>query len=303
MRVALSFPGCHRRGGVERIVFECARYLASRGHEVNVFANEWESDESQPIHYHCVPIRARPSFLHGPSYFRQCTRRLERARYDVLNTHGCVCPTGGVHWVQSLHRAWLERSREFRSPLSTARIKQRLNPLHPILLNLESRHFARREYRKLIATTPHVRQDLNRYYGVPEQDVVIIPNGFAPGEFNPELREQRRGAARERLGLGPQHVVMLFVANELERKGYSTILGAMKKLRRPELRLVVVGRPALADVIRGAARFGVAEQVIACGPARDVAEYHAAADFLSCRRNTRPSALLSWRRLAAVFRL
>jgi len=279
MRVALSFPGCHRRGGVERIVFECARYLASRGHEVDVFASEWEPDESHPIRYRHVPTCGRPSFLRGPSYFRQCTRMLNGLRYDVLNTHGCVCPTGGVHWVQSLHRAWLDRSRAFRGALSVARMKQRLNPLHPILLRLEYRHFAQREYRKLIATTPQVRHDLRRYYGVPEEDVVIVPNGFAPGEFNPELRERRRGPARLRLRLRPEQVAMLFVANELERKGYATILAAMAKLRRPELRLLVVGRPDVADVMRRAERFGVAEQVIACGPARDVAEYHAAADL------------------------
>jgi hypothetical protein len=26
MKIALSFPGCHRRGGVERVVWECARF-------------------------------------------------------------------------------------------------------------------------------------------------------------------------------------------------------------------------------------------------------------------------------------
>ena len=54
---------------------------------------------------------------------------------SVLNTHGCICPTGGVHWVQSVHRARLDRSRSFRRPWSLGRIQQRLNPLHPVLLN------------------------------------------------------------------------------------------------------------------------------------------------------------------------
>jgi glycosyltransferase involved in cell wall biosynthesis len=44
MRVALSYPGCHRPCGVERVAFECARYVATMQHKVTVFAGNWEAD-------------------------------------------------------------------------------------------------------------------------------------------------------------------------------------------------------------------------------------------------------------------
>ena len=44
MKVAVTFPGCNRRGGVERIVFECARFLATRGHAVDVYASSLAYD-------------------------------------------------------------------------------------------------------------------------------------------------------------------------------------------------------------------------------------------------------------------
>src|SRR5437870_2591594 len=138
MRVALSFPGCHRRGGVERVVFECARFLAKRGHAVDVFASEWEADSDLPIRYRRVPGLHLPAFLHLPSYFRNSTNQLNGRSYDVLNTHGCICPVGGVHWVHSVHRAWLERSSLFRSALSWSNVKQKLNPLHATLLKFEN---------------------------------------------------------------------------------------------------------------------------------------------------------------------
>jgi UDP-glucose:(heptosyl)LPS alpha-1,3-glucosyltransferase len=279
MRAALAFPGCHRRGGVERILLECAHYLAERQHQVSVFANEWEADATSGIQYRFVDMRTRPAFLRPASYFRACTRELQNSAHDVLNTHGCVCPLGGIHWVQSIHRAWLERSKQFRSPVSPARLKQRLNPLHPILLRLEARHFRERNYRKVIATTPDVKEDLRRYYGVPDDDVVVIPNGFAPKEFNPERRQERRTEMRSQLGLRPDHIVLLFVANELERKGYGTILSALKRLQRPDVRRLVVGRANAEQARRAALRAGVAEQVIVCGPTSDVSAYHAAADL------------------------
>ncbi len=278
MKVAMSFPECHRKAGVERIMFEAARFLSSRGHSVSIYANEWEVDESCSIDYQPVTAWKQPPFLHGISYYHYSQKQLQRAEYDVLNTYGCVCPLDGVHWVQSVHRAWLTRSKMFRHPLSKSRLKQRLNPAHPILLALEEKHFRDRRYQKIIATTPEVRDDLNHFYGVPPEDVVIMPNGFSPTEFNPQHRAERRAQMRARLGLAEEHIALLFVANELQRKGYRTILEALRLLNRPELRLLVVGRPARQSVERQAAEFGLTNQVIACGPTQDVSAYHAASD-------------------------
>lgn len=278
MKAVLSFPGCHRRGGVERIVYECARYLAGLGHQVDVFANEWEVDPSQDIRYHAVTYPKHPYFLRPTFYFRACTDRLKSKSFDVLNTHGCVCPVGGVHWAQSLHRAWLEQSRQFRRAFSVPGIKQRLNPLHLVLLQLEARHFRERSYRKVIATTPQVRSDLNRHYGVPETDVKIIPNGFSPEEFSTEKRLSLRNSQRDQLGLKPHEIVLLFVANELERKGYATILDAMRRLQHPDLRLLVVGRAKSQEIRKLAAQAGLEDVVRDCGSTSDVSKYHAAAD-------------------------
>lgn len=278
MKVGLSFPGCHRKGGVERVVFECARFLASRSHEVTVFAQEWEKSQEYSIDYRHIDSRRHPWFLRPSSYFAKCTDALAQTRFDVVNTHGTVCPTGGVHWVQSVHLAWLERSKTFRSSMSLGRWKQRLNPLHPILLRLEAEHFQERKYRKLIATTPEVKSDLQRLYNVPKEDIVVIPNGFSPEEFSPERRNSRRELMRTKLGFRQDHVVLLFVANELERKGYRTLLTALQHLNNPRIRVLVVGRPSRSSVSKGATAFSLAHCVIPCGETNDVAAFHAAAD-------------------------
>lgn len=279
-RITLSFPGCHRRGGVERIVFECARFLASRDHHVTVLANEWEVDETQPsILYRHVPMRDKPAALRRASFLQNCTRMLVGTEMDVLNTHGCVCPFGGVLRVHSVHRDWLEQSRKRRNALSAAAIRQRLNPMHPVVLRLEALHFRGRRYRRVIALSTHVQDALNLYYGVPPEDVDILPNGFAPNEFNPETRARRRGAMRDELGLRPDQTVLLFLANELERKGFATVLKAMAQLNRPDLRLLVVGRVDAEVVKVLAARAGVSDVVMVCGPTDNVPDYHAAADL------------------------
>jgi UDP-glucose:(heptosyl)LPS alpha-1,3-glucosyltransferase len=277
MKIALSFPGCHRRGGVERVMYECANYLVARGHEVHVFACEWEP--APGITYHEVVVPRGVRFTFGKRYKDACTAMVKREHFDVVNTHGAVCPIGGVEWVQSVHHAWLDAAKQFRSPMSLARWKQRLNPVHPVLLRLEKEHFLPGNYKHLIATTPRVRLDLQKYFGVPEQDVEIIPNGFSPTEFNPERRHARRKDQRRKLGLAEGDVVLLLVANELPRKGYPTILAAMRRLGNRNLKLIVIGRPSVEEVKNLATEAGLQNQILALGPCGDVAAMHAAADL------------------------
>lgn len=279
MKIGLTFPGCHRRGGVERVIYECAGFLAGRGHDVTVFANEWDrADNTRGVRYRHVPARRVPGFLYGRSFSRHCTRALASSGLDVFNTHGVVCPADGVHWVHSVHRAWLERCREFRPPWSFGRFRQRVNPLHPVLLRMEEAHFRRRRYRRLLATTEVVRDDLERLYDVPPEDVTIIPNGFAPAEFNPQRRTERRAAMRAKLGLRDDEVALLFVANELARKGYGTILEALRQGGPGRFRVLVVGRVSEKQTMREARRHGLTEQITYCGPTGDVSAFHAAAD-------------------------
>ena len=61
MRVAIGFPGCHRRGGVERVVYECVRYLTNRHHAVDVLATDWENVPGDAAVYHRVDARVRPA--------------------------------------------------------------------------------------------------------------------------------------------------------------------------------------------------------------------------------------------------
>lgn len=243
MKIALSFPACHRRGGVERIIYECARYLAGREHEVTVYASEFEQNGA-PFKYRRVETAPVPKFLRPISYFRACSRALRQTRCDAHGSFGCVSPVGGVYWAQSVHAAWLEKAKAFRSPWSLARWKQRLNPAHPILLGLEKTHFRRGGYRKIIALTGDVKADLQEYYGVPPEDIVVIPNGFSPQEFNVARAAEERASARLAFGFGESQCVIAFVANELERKGFPALLRAVESLGNPDLRVLVAGRIA-----------------------------------------------------------
>ncbi|HWE03299.1 MAG TPA: glycosyltransferase family 4 protein [Tepidisphaeraceae bacterium] len=283
MKIALAFPGVHRRGGVERIAYECANHLAAKGHRVEVFATEWEGTGnrkfggSQIVHRQ-VPASRAALFLAGPSFFRRSSRLVDLDAFNVLGSFGCVCPLGGVVWVQSVHRAWLERSRLFRRTFSKLWWKQRLNPAHPIILRLEAKQFRRGNYRKLLALTPQVKHDLMRLYNVPPEDIELLPNGYSPEEFSPERRMQLRDQVRNELGYFPKDKVILFVANELERKGFAALLRAIESMGDSRVHLLAVGRFSPNAYFAEIARRGMSQRVKFPGATSDVARYYAAAD-------------------------
>jgi UDP-glucose:(heptosyl)LPS alpha-1,3-glucosyltransferase len=282
MRVALSFSGCNRRGGVERVMLECANFLQSRGHETHAYASDWDERYIDPaVIRHHVPVRMNPSVWHIPAFAagsRKALRQMDPAA-DVLGSFGVHSPPGGVMWVQSVHKAWLKISgnqREFKG-----RLKQRCNPFHPVILAFERHYFGGRRYRKLVALSQTVKQDLMEFYNVPGQDIVIIPNGFAPSEFNLKRRAELRDSMRQELGYSQEDKVVIFVANELERKGFGPLLRAIASLQDPNVRLLAVGRLSADSYASEIARLKLTSHVKFTGPTSDVAKYYSAADLFA----------------------
>ena len=216
MKIALSFPGCHRRGGVERVMVECANFLAARGHSVSVVASDFDPAvlaagiEKIPVDANSrVPLlRLRRFAAKSPAALAQMN-----PAPDVHAAFGVICPPGGVVWVQSVHKAWIEISQRERN--LKGRMKQWVNPIHPYLLAREKWYFKGRRYARLIALTQQVKADLMRFYNVPDADIDILPNGYSPAEFNIARRGAERQHVRAELGYTDADRVIVFVDNEL----------------------------------------------------------------------------------------
>lgn len=280
MKIALSFPGCHRRGGVERVLVEGLNFLAARGHQTHAFASEWDQSALRPeVVCHDVPARGWLAAARVNRFRRDSAREITALAPDVTGSFGVAAAPGSVVWMQSVHAAWIDISRRTRT--LRERFKQRLNPFHPMILRAEKRMLAGREYRRLIALTPQVRDDLTTFYGVPAADVDILPNGFSRAEFNPENRRRDRAEMRRRLDFSPGAKVIVFVANEADRKGLPQLLRAVARLADPALHVLAVGRFDPAPGVRLAGALGLGARVRFPGASAQVAQFYAAADLFA----------------------
>lgn len=196
-----------------------------------------------------------------------------------IGSFGVFAPPDGVVWMQSVHRAWIEISRAQRD--FKGRLKQRLNPFHAQALRLEEYQLRGRNYAHVVALTEEVKRDVMRLYDVRDADITVINNGYAPAEFNVERRHLQRETMRARLGYAPDDKVVIFVANELERKGFSPLLHAIASLNDSRIKLLAVGRLGAASVSDQIARLQMSERVHFAGASSDVASFYAASDVFA----------------------
>ena len=113
-----------------------------------------------------------------------------------------------------------------------------------------------------------VKDEIVRFYGFPPEKIDIVYNGVPLESLRSD--EQDRAKTRERLGLGPEEIAVLFAGSGWERKGLRFAVDAME--RQPKsVRLLVAGR--------GDGRQYPSERVQFLGVVPDMPSLYAAADI------------------------
>ena len=278
MRVAVVFPNANRRAGVEGIAWELAHYLGAR-HQTAFIGVAMEQFDKNMARF--VGVRL-PRFMPATFAFRRASERTIKAfQPDVVLTLGAECPPGDVYWVQSVHRAYLDRS---QGPVVSGHQApawiRLVMPRHRAILARERKYFRSAAPSVILCTSPQEISDLDHFYGVAANRCRVMPNGFDPAIFNPERRRASRETARAHLGIGSKDVSLLFIANELHRKGFTTLVEALAEADLAGARVDVVGRVSPGDYETRIAKLGLSDRVHWHGSTNDVFPYYAAADLL-----------------------
>ena len=281
--VALVFPGCHRRGGVERVVREHARRLRDR-FDVTFVGYELDDEGMEGVSFAPVP-RPEPGpvgrLVPDALAFRRGARAVLRERADdLVVSFGVDCPPGDILVVGSVHRAWLRSSAPIPTRVGAIPPAARYAmPQHLALLALERSYFRSTRPTWIAACSDRTGAEVVDRYGVDPSIVVTMPNGFDHDEFGPSVRAEHRSSMRARIAGGAAQIVVLFVANELHRKGFVTLLDAVAQVDDPRLHVHVVGRVEPGSYRTRIDDLGLSARVHWHGPQDEVAPWYAAADL------------------------
>lgn len=275
MRIAILLhsyaPGT---GGAENAAANLARGLIGRGHEVHVFARKAASD-AEGVVLHTVRARSLLPGGRHTAYARAVRRLLERERFDVVHSFTRTLSHDVLRLGGGTHREYLRRMEEERTPLGAW--FSRINPKERAILRLEREGLSPGRYRRIVAVSNRVRDEVVREYGVPASDVSVLYNGVDLRRYRPELRGEVRSRMRREFGLDGS-TTLLFCGTGFMRKGLRYAIEAAARVEGAVL--LVAGSGDTTPFRAQAERLGIPQRVRFLGPRTGVAQLYAAADLL-----------------------
>ena len=297
VRVAVIRQRYNPFGGAERFVERALDALVREGAQVTLITRNWDGAPQQGFAQKlCNPAYSRVfgGRIARDRSFAACAQ-LEMAQggYDITQSHeripGCMIFRAG----DGVHAAWLDH--RSRDQSTAARWFTRHSPFHRYLLRQEAAMLASPALKAVICNSVLIREEMQRYYGVDAEQLVVIENGVDLDDFHPRLAGQWRTAQRQALGIDDDVPLFVYVGSGFARKGVAQLLAALAIMRSRQARLVIVGDDRnRAGFTRQAEKLGLEKRVLFVGAQQDVRPFYAMADafVLPTRYDPMPNAAL-----------
>lgn len=226
-----------RGDGQGRVMLELARAASRAGHSVTVYSWTLSDDlrSAERIRWSRIPRPVRaPQILADEQFVRAATRRLRRARHDVVCLKGaCASPRSpfvlyASFWSDAWRRAW-----GTRPPRPDQRAQAAL------AAHRERRAAARA--RAIMAVSTPVAAEIRRSVPSAADHVHVVPNGVDFQEFRP-VTPATRAAARRRFGIPDDAFVIGFVGEfRTPRKGLPALVAGVRLGADPREVVLVAG--------------------------------------------------------------
>ena len=281
MRIALTHPRASDVGGVERQAHSVAQALLDAGHEVHFFCQRADVSVDPRIAVHRISSPLRPVRWFKVWWFdRACARAVAaHGRFDLVHGFGktsqqdvyydgsgCLADFQSWSIDGAIASAWRRRLR-------------RASPHQRVVARIERARYTRGNYRRILAISELVRQQILTRYGLPPGDVETLYPGvdlvrFAP---DPAAREHTRRV----LGVERDAPLVAFLGSDYRRKGVDTLIAALARL--PGAHAFVIGgeRADRRAAFEGEARSaGLATRIHWLGVQPDPQRWLAAADVM-----------------------
>lgn len=230
MKVTLLKSHMGAQGGLERVTEGLVQAFVRHGADVTLLTTEGRDNAERSCQVINLGYRSKFSLKHHMCFDQACQAWLKHHPQDVVfgldrnrfQTH--YRAGNGVHAAYLAHRM---RHAGFGKRLSLW-----ANPLHRFLLQQEKRAFTSPSLRRLFTNSTMVKREIQEFYDVAEEKLVVIPNGV--DWKGVETAFLNRTTKRP--------FTFLFVGNDYRRKGLSFILNALPLLSSYHFRFLIVGK-------------------------------------------------------------
>ena len=262
-------------GGAERVSANLAEKLSGAGHDVHIFTGHIDTTV-EGAKMHLINTVKWLSPLRLLSFQRKVRNILRKEQFDLVYSLCQVYPVDIYRVGDGIHRHWMK----VQYPNTLLRwLKYMTSLVHLVMRFLEGKIFQNGNHRLFVTNSQLVKDQIIEYFSVAEERIKVIYNGVDHRVFNTRVNACRDAMRRE-YRISDKDLVILFVSNNWERKGLSTIIEAISKTGDKKVRLVVVGRGNSKHYISLAVEKKIGtDQIIFIGRTGDVEKYYGMADI------------------------
>ena len=230
-RIALLRRRFSATGGAERYLLRLASGLVTQGHHLTLYCEEWTQREN--------PFQdVRTVSSNDPiSYANRIAGMPLRDRHDIIFSLERVPACDLYRAGDGVHAEWLGYRQAFHPVLGPIRTMMRRK--NKQVSDLEAKVFSPHGARHIICNSRFVADQITQRFGYPASRITIIPNGVPYNQFS----TGDRALGRQALNLAPDDYVILLVGAGAERKGHAIARDAVKRLKNPRAKLVIVDSP------------------------------------------------------------
>ena len=218
-------------GGAERYLLRLASGLATQGHQLTLYCEDWSPRENpfQKV----VKIESKDPI----SYAAKIGTMPLRDRHDLVFSLERVPKCDIYRAGDGVHADWLAYRQAFH-PVR-GRLRTILRAKNRDLCRLEAQVFGAGGAKRLICNSRFVAEQIMNRFGFPEERIDIIYNGVPYRDFS----QGDRVLGRRKLGLSADDYVILLVGAGAERKGHAIARQAVRALRGKHAKLVIIDEP------------------------------------------------------------
>jgi glycosyltransferase involved in cell wall biosynthesis len=284
-------------GGTGAYVYYLSNELMKNGYKICVVTGAQVAKDVQvndQLNVFFLKIPKTPivkSFMLAGASYRKLNSVKATANVDIthaqlpLTPNFAVPPNFGKTLVCTVHSTWKGEAEAIKGePYS------RLNPNEKFMVSFN--WFLQffevgmiKRANRVIAVSDFTRQELRKYYNIPDNRIRVIHNGVDVNKFKPSADKRK---VKEELGFNPDDIAILSVGRLYARKGLFTLIESMPQVvkRFSNAKFIISGKGQSSEMqklIAHAEKLGVKDNIIFTGyyPDKKLPKLYQAADVFA----------------------
>lgn len=278
MKIGIVSINYSKKGGSEHRTSSLVEYLISEGHEVIVFANKAEGIFTKWVK---IPIFPVTSVFKVFSFVRNLSKVINKEGLDVLHCQIRPFCDGIVTLAGGAHKHYIEVVKKNSGLLKKILIN--LSPYNFYICFLEKRRFRNNIAMPVITNSQFAKNGITTFYPIKTDKIYVIYNGVDSNLFTPKKKNADGKRLRSKLEIPENDYIILFVGNDLKRKGLGYLIKALSILKAKgmkKFRLLVVGNGKQFNYKLMAQKERVEKEIYFLKYSETIDEYYASADIL-----------------------